>query len=211
MVLVPAFPLGTVLFPAVPLPLFIFEPRYQKMIRRVLEEDGEFVVCLIKSGQEALGKLAEPFRTGTKARIHASEELADGRMRILALGTERVQISRTQIHPDEYLEAETAPAPFERGTDLADTARVLRESFAQYSAMLRDLRQIELTLPQSIPELIFSAASQLPSPMPEKQRLLESPSLAALAADLAERYAHYAHLLAAGQIRPAAAESARWN
>ena len=49
---IPLFPLNVVLFPGMALPLHIFEPRYQQMIRRCLDEDGLFGVCLIDVGQE---------------------------------------------------------------------------------------------------------------------------------------------------------------
>ena len=34
----PMFPLGSVLFPAMPLPLRVFEPRYVEMLQHVLTE-----------------------------------------------------------------------------------------------------------------------------------------------------------------------------
>ncbi|HET7650993.1 MAG TPA: LON peptidase substrate-binding domain-containing protein, partial [Gammaproteobacteria bacterium] len=40
------FPLQTVLFPAGPLPLRIFEPRYLDMVSRCLRQNEGFGVCL---------------------------------------------------------------------------------------------------------------------------------------------------------------------
>ncbi|MGH9760382.1 MAG: LON peptidase substrate-binding domain-containing protein, partial [Blastocatellia bacterium] len=39
---VPIFPLGTVLFPGVILPLHIFEDRYKAMMRYAIENRGQF-------------------------------------------------------------------------------------------------------------------------------------------------------------------------
>ncbi|MEY2438604.1 MAG: uncharacterized protein QOF97_3440, partial [Acidimicrobiaceae bacterium] len=44
----PMFPLGTVLFPSVFLPLHVFEPRYREMTRRCLDTQREFGVVLIE-------------------------------------------------------------------------------------------------------------------------------------------------------------------
>ena len=53
MAVMPMFPLGTVLLPGVVLPLFVFEPRYQQLVRDCLESAGnEFGVVLIDRGSE---------------------------------------------------------------------------------------------------------------------------------------------------------------
>ena len=49
------FPLQTVLFPGMRMPLHIFEERYRIMIRECIEEDAPFGVLLIKSGAEVGG------------------------------------------------------------------------------------------------------------------------------------------------------------
>ena len=47
----PLFPLRTVLFPGMELPLRIFEERYRVMIRELLDSGGEFGVLLIREGE----------------------------------------------------------------------------------------------------------------------------------------------------------------
>ncbi len=47
----PLFPLDTVLFPGMVLPLHIFEPRYREMINHCIDEQCEFGVVLIEQGQ----------------------------------------------------------------------------------------------------------------------------------------------------------------
>jgi Lon protease-like protein len=50
------FPLGSVLFPHMPLPLRVFEPRYLAMLADILrDEPSEFGVVLIERGQEVGG------------------------------------------------------------------------------------------------------------------------------------------------------------
>jgi len=72
------FPLHTVLFPHMRLPLHIFEPRYRVMIRACIDEERPFGVALIRSGEE-VGGPAEPHGVGTTARITSHETLPDGR------------------------------------------------------------------------------------------------------------------------------------
>ncbi len=48
----PLFPLNVVLFPHMPLPLHIFEPRYRQMIADCLEEGHSFGVVAIQEGSE---------------------------------------------------------------------------------------------------------------------------------------------------------------
>jgi len=51
MTVMPMFPLGTVLFPAMPLSLRIFEERYLKLLGDLIsEESPEFGVVLIERG-----------------------------------------------------------------------------------------------------------------------------------------------------------------
>jgi uncharacterized protein len=89
----PMFPLGTVLFPHMVLPLHVFEPRYRALMQDVLDGDGEFGVVLISRGQEVGGG---DLRTdvGTVARIVQAEELEDGRWLTIAVGTRRVRVDR---------------------------------------------------------------------------------------------------------------------
>ena len=63
------FPLGTVLFPFMPLPLRVFEERYLVMLSRILQQEpSEFGVALIERGQESGGG-GTTFDVGTVAQI----------------------------------------------------------------------------------------------------------------------------------------------
>lgn len=87
----PMFPLGTVLFPHMVLPLHIFEPRYRKLLEEVLEDGGEFGVVLISRGHEVGGG---DVRTdvGTVARVVRAERLDDERWFVIAVGTGRIRV-----------------------------------------------------------------------------------------------------------------------
>lgn len=85
------FPLGSVLFPYLVLPVQVFEDRYRQMIRTCLEGDRRFGVVLIDRGSEVGGG---DHRTsiGTMAEIAEAQENNDGRWAVLAVGTGRIRV-----------------------------------------------------------------------------------------------------------------------
>ncbi len=89
----PMFPLGTVLFPHVGIPLRIFEDRYREMTRVCMSTDNEFGVVLIANGSE-VGGGDDRFDIGTIAKIVHAEVEPDGRARLVAVGTHRFRILR---------------------------------------------------------------------------------------------------------------------
>ncbi len=90
---IPMFPLGLVLFPGTYLPLHVFEPRYQELVRVCLEGTPEFGVALIERGSDVGGGDAR-FDVGCVARIVAAAQLEDGRWAIGTVGTRRVRVTR---------------------------------------------------------------------------------------------------------------------
>jgi len=87
----PLFPLKTVLFPNMSLPIHVFENRYKTMIGSCIEESRDFGVVLIKSGAE-VGATAVPHEIGTTAHITDVARLDDGQMYIATLGVKRFRI-----------------------------------------------------------------------------------------------------------------------
>jgi Lon protease-like protein len=80
------FPLPLVLVPTERIPLHIFEPRYQELIRECIETGGEFGLVLA-TGDGAVHEV------GTRARVSAViEELEDGSMNIVVEGGERFRL-----------------------------------------------------------------------------------------------------------------------
>ena len=84
----PLFPLGTVLFPGMQLPLQLFEPRYLQMFQDIARQDSRFGVVLIKEGVE-VGEPAVPFDIGTIARVTQHENNPDGRIILMSVGQQR--------------------------------------------------------------------------------------------------------------------------
>ena len=105
------FPLGTVLFPHMVLPLHIFEPRYRTMFQDLSEGDGEFGVVQITRGQE-VGGGDQRASVGTVARILQAEELDDGRWLSVTVGVRRLRVF--EWYPDD-------PYPQARVEELDET------------------------------------------------------------------------------------------
>lgn len=88
----PMFPLGSVLFPGMPLPLRVFEPRYLAMLSEILgDEPSEFGVVLIERGSE-VGGGERRFPIGTIAQItdlDASEDFVV----LVAEGMQRFEVT----------------------------------------------------------------------------------------------------------------------
>jgi Lon protease-like protein len=100
------FPLGTVLFPSMILPLHIFEARYRVLARRCVDGDGELGVVLIERGHEVGGGDVRT-HVGTRARVLQAAELTDGRWVLGLVGLERIRVDRW-LPDDPYPRAEVS-------------------------------------------------------------------------------------------------------
>lgn len=125
------FPLGTVLFPTLVLPLHVFELRYQALVERCLEaDDPEFGVVMIERGSEVGGDDARS-SVGTVARIVESKRFDDGRWAVVAAGVRRLKVIEW-LADDPYPRADVQDWP--------DTGSVL-DLAAPYEAVVRALRR----------------------------------------------------------------------
>lgn len=110
----PLFPLGTVLFPGLVLPLHVFEERYRALVRDLdARPDGEreFGVVAIKRGWEVApgqGEATAPVlhEIGCTAELQEVTPLPDGRFDIVTVGRRRFQILSVDTSTAPYLTAE---------------------------------------------------------------------------------------------------------
>jgi Lon protease-like protein len=176
----PLFPLNTVLFPGMVLPLHIFEDRYKLMIRRCLDEDRPFGVVLIRSGQE-VGQAAEPHTVGTTAQIIKAEKLEEERWNIVTVGRQRFRVEKL-VPGLPYLVSQALPYPLEGvGAEwIQDLVSPLQRVFQRYSKLLQDASGIKLRvteLPDSPEMMAMLTAIALQVSNLQKQALLSLPSL----------------------------------
>src|ERR671917_1662695 len=95
---IPLFPLGTPLFPGVVLPLQVFEPRYRRLVRDLLERpEGSarcFGVVAIRQGWEVedVAPADALYDVGCTARLQAVRPQPDGGFRIVTVGGDRFRL-----------------------------------------------------------------------------------------------------------------------
>jgi Lon protease-like protein len=167
---VPVFPLGLVLLPRMPLPLHIFEERYRQMINRCLEQDEPFGV-LLHTGSTVQ-------TVGCLARIDSViNTYDDGRMDILAVGTERFRVR--QMHEERpFLEADIEifhDEPIDREADtrieeLVRSAVLDLQEFARIAGYTIDSHMLNKL---DTEELSFLLATTDVFSTEEKQQFLE--------------------------------------
>jgi Lon protease-like protein len=93
--MLPLFPLRTVLFPGMRLPLHVFESRYRQLVADLLGSPGprRFGVIAIRRGSETgAGGVTSLHEIGCVAAVRAVVPREDGRYDLQAVGTERFRL-----------------------------------------------------------------------------------------------------------------------
>jgi uncharacterized protein len=178
----PLFPLPTVLFPGMTLPLYVFEERYKVMIGECVRDSRPFGVVLIKSGPEVGDAVTYPI--GTTAHITKVEKLNDGRLNISTLGYNRFRVHGTH-REKPYLTGIVEEFPLQdTGNPRAKpAAKKVSEMLQEYLNLFATLGNVDLEmdgLPGDSVTLAFLTAIILRTPMKEKQQLLDVPDLLTL-------------------------------
>ena len=177
--IIPLFPLNSVLFPGGRLPMRIFEQRYMDMVKVCLKESGSFGICLIASGEEvarAGEKPAAPEAVGTLAHIVDWDMQQLGVLNIVAQGGERFRLRKHWVETSGLLRGEVeliaAPAVLPVPGAYARLVPLLR-------AIIEDMAADAPNAPAK-PHRFFDAdwlgmryAELLPIPLAAKQKLLE--------------------------------------
>ena len=111
--LLPLFPLGTVLFPGMILPLRVFEERYRLMVADLLErpEPRQFgVIAIRKGGEVGAEAVHELYDIGCVATVREVTPHEDGRFDLVVVGTRRFRLLRAdQTLPYHQGEVEYLP------------------------------------------------------------------------------------------------------
>jgi len=186
---IPIFALpNVVLFPGVPLPLHMFEPRYRDMVRDAIAGHSIIGMALLRGDwQRRYEERPAIFDVCCAGKVVNVEELPDGKFNILLHGLRELTVRR-HIFEKSYREAEIVwrPSPAQQLPELTRAALVERLtrylSAAPESAAHRLLRDESLTDPMLVN--FFSYALEL-DPL-EKQGLLEAADLCKRAERLAD-------------------------
>lgn len=200
----PLFPLGSVLFPGLVLPLNVFEKRYRALVRDLLAlpADGprDFGVVAIRDGQEvaptgpddgpesggaAAGFGPDParafFTVGCTADVTTIADRGDGGYELVATGTTRFRLLSVDAS-GPYLVGEVEELPEEQGEGAGALAEGVARAFRTYQKRLAGARERSLGSRQELPDepsvLSYLVAAATIVETPAKQRLLEAPDTA---------------------------------
>jgi Lon protease-like protein len=179
---IPLFPLGTVLYPGLLLPLHIFEDRYRQLVGDLLEgpEPRRFGVIAIRKGRETgIDGVSALYEVGCAAVLRRVERYEDGRYDIITAGAERFRLlALDESRP--YLQAEVEWLPEETGDEAAAAlaARATAAAFRGYLEALnrRGLAEISVPdLPSEPGPLSYLVAAAVVADLPDRQALLAQP------------------------------------
>jgi uncharacterized protein len=201
--LLPLFPLSTVLYPGMVLPLHIFEDRYRQLVRDLLAgpQPPAFGVIAIREGRETgIDGVSALFPVGCTAVLREVQRYPDGRYDIATAGARRFRLASLQ-DSGPYLRGEVEYLAESVGDeDAAQTeAGIVRSAFGGYLRALsalaehdpaRDSAPAAPAVPGggesiSVPELpgepialSYAVAAAMIVDLPDKQALLAEPDAA---------------------------------
>jgi uncharacterized protein len=188
----PLFPLGSVLYPGLVLPLHIFEDRYRRLVADLLDrpEPREFGVIAIQHGRETgIDAVSALFETGCAAVLRQVDAHEDGRFDLITVGTRRFTLVALGDQAPYFRgEVEFLPDDVGEAAEAALVVSAVRQSFRSYLDLLADRGGAHITVPDVPDEpvlLSYLVAAAVVADLPVKQQLLEEPD--ALRRLLAER------------------------
>lgn len=204
----PLFPLNSVLFPGLVLPLNVFEERYRALMRDLLkipeDEPRRFAVVAVRDGHEvapsapgmpdptalpargpAAGFGPDPAKAfhgvGCIADAATIRERSDGSFEVLATGTTRVRLLSVDAS-GAYLTAELEELAEQQGDEAGALAEGVLRAFRQYQKRLAGARERSLSTGAELPDepavVSYLVAAAVMLDTPTKQRLLQAPDTA---------------------------------
>jgi hypothetical protein len=178
----PLFPLGSVLYPGLVLPLHIFESRYRQLVADLLaaEEPRQFGVIAIRRGRETgIDGVSDLYRTGCTALVRQVERHDDGRYELIAVGGQRFTLAALGDQAP-YFRGEVEFLPDGPGDETMAAVAVLavQQAFRTYLDLLSERGGVEIIRPDLPTEpvlLSYLVAAAMVVDLPVKQALLEEP------------------------------------
>jgi len=180
--MLPLFPLGTVLYPGLLLPLHIFEDRYRQLVRdlKAGPEPRRFGVIAIREGRETgVDGVSALYEIGCTATLRRVSERDDGRFDLITIGADRFRLI-TLDRSLPYLQGEVEILPEETGdSDAVERAvEAVQRAFRGYVDALtaRGMTQVSVPdLPDEPMPLSYLVAASIIADLPDRQALLAEP------------------------------------
>ena len=181
--LLPLFPLGTVLYPGLVLPLNIFEERYRQLVRDLLDgpQPRRFGVIAIREGRETgVDGVSALYDIGCLATVRDVTELPDGRYELVTVGTDRFKLHRLDESKPYLLgEVELLDEQVGDGAESKLAVTAVQRAFRRYLDVLAAKGSATISVPELPDEpvlLSYLVAASVIIDLPERQGLLAQPS-----------------------------------
>jgi uncharacterized protein len=180
--MLPLFPLGSVLYPGLLLPMHIFEDRYRKLVHDLLAEPEprRFGVIAIREGRETgADGVSALYDVGCTATVRQVIEQEDGRFYLITVGTERFRLAEID-RSEPYLRGQVDYLPEDTGDREAAQLAVqeVQSGFRAYLDALAERGAIQVStpdLPDEPVQLSYLVAASMIANLSEKQALLAQP------------------------------------
>lgn len=174
----PLFPLPIVLFPGVPLPLHIFEPRYRQMLGDIRAGNNLFGLSYFDASTSER-EIPPAGHIGCVAEVTETQPLPDGRSNILTVGVIRYRIEEYVERGDPYLVARVSFFEDEDEDNelLTESSHEVAETFTRIARAVRIINDERTGLPDisgtDPQKLSFLVAAAMEVDTDIKQELLE--------------------------------------
>jgi len=178
----PVMPLpGAVLFPHALLPLYIFEPRYCKMLEHALQRHRMFCVTLVKPSCPDWHAAEDFFHRATVGLIRACVGRSDGTSNLILQGLQRVRF--TSFEQEKPFPIASIDSVESRDPTTVETEALGAKVIELYGSLRHDRRQLPAKLDRYLSELHdlemladLMGSTFVNDPL-RRQRLLEEGSL----------------------------------
>ncbi|HSU03225.1 MAG TPA: LON peptidase substrate-binding domain-containing protein [Nocardioides sp.] len=176
----PMFPLSTVVFPGMSVPLHVFEDRYRMLVNHLLTVDDPaervFGTVAIREGYEVGDHGAQSvYRVGCILQLTEVERNDDGTFDIVAVARERMKLEEMQRGVD-FPQGVVAAVPEPEVDVPQQVLDRARSTFTAFRAAMTELAgdPFSGTLPRDPDYLAWTLSALTPLPMAERQSLLEA-------------------------------------
>jgi uncharacterized protein len=179
----PVFPLNTVMFPGLTVPLHVFEDRYRALVHHLLTISDTYMrlfgIVAIREGYE-VGRhgVQSLHRVGCVVQLTSAEPYDDGRFDIEVVGRQRMRLegidtSGSYLVGDVTTMTERTP----KGSDTSREAARTLGTFEEYRRRLSEMRGgdvLDGPVPHDPEYLSYTLAATCLLTLAERQALLEA-------------------------------------
>jgi len=183
-VVFPVLPLrDIVVFPHMIVPLFVGREKSVRALEDVMKDDKQILLVAQKNAAQDDPTTADIYTVGTVGTVLQLLKLPDGTVKVLVEGTQRARILGFTENADFFqCYAEVIPEAEGEAKEIEALSRSVVTQFEQYIKLNRKIPPevlVSINQIDSPSKLADTVASHLSLKIPEKQELLEAPTVVA--------------------------------